>query len=238
MKLHSLNYNHNKNKEKLKKARILITIIYIIFVAVSFLLIFKENKKTVSEINNLIVTLDYRIDVLLFFSITPIFIDIVLIKACNRLNIKQIYLTKGKLVKGIIISVVFNIIFGITFFNNLTDGYVTQDAITQKNIFLGSNENKFSEIKYVDIDLKQGRTGNYYIEYSVVFNNNNEIELSDYDSCSYDKLVIINKAIEKTGAVINRDLLSHKTKNKVIKWCLRYPDTLDSFNYLLKLNIQ
>lgn len=151
MKLHSLNYNHNKNKEKLKKARILITIIYIIFVAVSFLLIFKENKKTVSEINNLIVTLDYRIDVLLFFSITPIFIDIVLIKACNRLNIKQIYLTKGKLVKGIIISVVFNIIFGITFFNNLTDGYVTQDAITQKNIFLGSNENKFSEIKYVKI---------------------------------------------------------------------------------------
>lgn len=235
MSLYSLNINQNRNKKKLRKARLLITILYIVFILLSFFLIFKEDRSLITKSKDLIVYLDLKIDVLLFFTLTPILIDVISTLALYKPNLK-INLTNGKLIREIIFFILFNIGFAIVFFNNLTYGYITQDAIIIQNIFTDSKEYKITDIKYVDIDLRyNSAVDNYFIEYYISFEDDKKIELSDFEDCSYEKLMIINKNIEKRGVTIKRDKLSYATKAKVIDWCEKYPDDLEPFKHLLEL---
>lgn len=235
MSLYSLNINQNRNKKKLRKVRFLITVLYVLFISLSFFLIFKEDKNFVTKSNDLLVYLDPKINVLLFFSLTPIFIDVISLLSLYKSNI-QINLSNGKLIREIIFFIAFNIGFAIIFFNNLTYGYITHDAIIIKNVFSESNEYKTTDIKYVNIDLRyKSAVDNYFIDYCIVFKDDKQIELSDFKDCSYEKLMIINKNIEKRGVNINRDTISYETKVKVIDWCKKYPDNLEPFRQLLGL---
>jgi hypothetical protein len=234
MSIFSSSIGQSKIKQRIINMRILITSLHVAFVLLSFYLIFKEDRNILS--NNLIVKLDPKFYVLLFLSFIPIFIDILAISVLVKPNPKACFSNK-KINRDFIINIIFNIVFASLFFSNLTYGYITQDTINLKNIYCAGKEYNYTDVKHVDIDLKyKSATNNYFIDYYVNFKDNTDIELSDFNNCSYEKLMLINNIAEKNGVIINRDEVSDKTRVKVLEWCNKYPDNLEAFNHLLDLN--
>lgn len=236
MKQYTFYTSKTRRIKKLRMITFVLFLLHITYISISLYLLFKESSSIDKLSSDLIVYLAPQIDVILFFAVFPFITNSIFIYAlyisgdCSNISF-------GTFLYLVVFLITLNFGSVTLVFNNLEFGYITENTIVIKNVYKDINVYKASDIDYVDIDLRyKGVVDNYFIDYDIRFVDNKYIELSSFDSCTYEKLMIVNKILEKKGVSIHRDVLSEKTKVKVIKWCSKYPETLKPFKHLLAIS--
>ncbi len=161
---------------------------------------------------------------------------IALISFCKKPKGKA--LKKSRNIIAIVLIIFINILFVISNYGQSNYGYLSKDDIV---FYSGSLKNvkkyDIKNIRYVDIELShKGSIDNYYIEYEINLDNGKSINLMQLDGVRYKELADIDRVLSTKNIKINRAKLSEAKESDIFQWLQEYPEDLEPFKEILKLN--